>query len=129
MGRQALEADIRDVGGEGAFVDAGEIEITGPKRAGEIDRPGFGDGFDDRLERHRLELDAKFVLGLLVGQQSGIIPEGGGDAPIEPRTDGDEDGSVSNTIIDGELRQHVFAPELFEGGRAQGSAVGVVVEA
>jgi|SRR5208283_6007607 len=98
MGCQALEAGIRDVGSEGAFVDAGEIEIAEPKLAREIDRPGFCQSLDDGLQRDRREADAIVVVCRTQVQQfSGMETKGGRDAPVEPGADSDEDGSVSNT--------------------------------
>ena len=128
MGSPTPVADIRDVGRQGMFVDAGEIEIAGPKLAREIDRSSFGQSLDDGLERDRREGDA--VVGgdgAQVQQFRGMETKSGRDAPVEPRADRNEVGSVSDsdTIIDGQLRQHVLAPELLAGEGAQHRTVGV----
>ena len=98
MGSPTPVADIRDVGRQGMFVDAGEIEIAGPKLAREIDRSSFGQSLDDGLERDRREGDA--VVGgdgAQVQQFRGMETKSGRDAPVEPRADRNEVGSVSDS--------------------------------
>jgi hypothetical protein len=39
------------------------------------------------------------------------------DTAVEPRTDDDEHGPVSDALINGQLSEHVLSPKLLEGQR------------
>ena len=105
-----------------------EVEVTSPKLTSEIVGAGLRYGFEDGFQCQTCETDGQLVFSFRFGQQIAIEREGSRDAPIQTRADRDEVGLVGDAVIDGELGQHVFAPELLERDGAQDGTVGVLIE-
>ena len=105
--------------------DAIKVRIAGIEIAGKLGRTVDLNGAEDFLKRHRTEGDT-VVVGLIIGKKLVLeTTKGGHHTPIKPWAHGNEDSSRRKLLINAELSQHMFAPQLFEGEGAQHWAVGI----
>ena len=102
--------------------DTFEIAVTGPELLGELDRAGLMNGVDDGFERDGSKTNA-IVGQVIVGNELiRVAAEGGLDATIEARADGNEHRTRCDAFIDGFLGQHMLRRQTCSSARERSNA-------